>query len=204
MLTILAFSTVTLMTPWRTPAKPTTTFLFVDAARRRTEEERIALYHERNHTFPPEKYTPETPGWRRLMDHRLRQVMEIQNSSDRFEGLAQTLSASVVQPNFTEWGFGLTKAPESLMKDLRQAIREGVEKGPRLETHINAITEPRPWFIDRPDLTRRVLKEMQTYPERCKFVVQEARSNWINDNTWELTTRLTSVIDDDDLLLSSL
>ena len=154
MLTVLTFGTVTL----------------VDAAGRRTEEERIALYHERNHTFPPEKYTPETPGWRRLMDHRLRQVMEIQNSSDRFEGLAQTLSASVVQPNFTEWGFGLTKAPESLMKDLRQAIREGVEKGPRLETHINAITEPRPWFIDRPDLTRRVLKEMQTYPERCKFV----------------------------------
>lgn len=114
----------------------------VEAAKM-TEEERIALFHERNHTYPPQKYVPETPGWRRLMDHRLRQVSEIQDRSDRFEGFAQTLSASVVQPNFTEWGFGLTKAPESLMKDLRRAIREGVEKGPRLETHINAITEVR-------------------------------------------------------------
>lgn len=137
----------------------------VDAAQR-TEEERIALFHERNYTFPPEKYVPETPGWRQLFDHRLRQVGEIKEKMDRFEGFAQSLSASVVQPNFTEWGFGLTRAPESLMKDLRQAIHEGVEKGPRLETHINAITEPRPWFIDRPDLTRRVLSELQEYPEK--------------------------------------
>mmetsp|Transcript_30921 Transcript_30921/g.74675 ORF Transcript_30921/g.74675 Transcript_30921/m.74675 type:complete len:427 (-) Transcript_30921:118-1398(-) len=163
--TTMTMMMLTALTVTLTPRTSPPTFLLVDAAHR-TEEERIALYHERNHTFPPEQYTPETPGWRQLMDHRLRQVMEIQNRSDRFEGLAQTLSASVVQPNFTEWGFGLTKAPESLMKDLRQAIHEGVKKGPRLETHINAITEPRPWFIDRPDLTRRVLKEMQTYPEK--------------------------------------
>jgi len=131
----------------------------------RTEEERVRRYHELNHTFPPEKFIPDTPGWRKLFEHRLRQVGEIEDSADRFEGFAQTLSAGMLQKNFTEHGFGLARAPEPLMEDLRQAIREGVEQGPRLENHIDAITEPRPWFIDRPDLTKRVLDELQEYPE---------------------------------------
>lgn len=132
----------------------------------RTEEERIAEFYRRNHTWPVEKFSPETPGWRKLFEHRLRQVAEIDDQLDRFEGFAQTLSASVVQQNYTQWGFGLARAPEPLMEDLRQAIREGVAKGPRLESHITAITEPRPWFIDRPDLTQRVLEELQHYPEQ--------------------------------------
>lgn len=131
----------------------------------RSEEERVLKYHQLNHTWPPENFIPENPGWRKLFEHRLRQVAEIQNRGDRFEGFAQTINAGILQQNFTEHGFGLARAPESLMVDLRQAIREGVAKGPRLETHINAITEPRPWFIDRPDMTRRVLDELQLYPE---------------------------------------
>ena len=130
------------------------------------ETERIKEFYAHNHTWPIEQFKPETPGWRKLFEHRLRQVAEIESRSDRFEAYAQTLSASVVQPNYTKWGFGLARAPEPLMQDLRQAIREGVEKGPRLESHISAITEPRPWFIDRPDLTQRVLEELHEYPEK--------------------------------------
>jgi len=132
----------------------------------RTEEERVRAYHQMNYTWPPQSYIPDNPGWRKLFEHRLRQVSEIEDRSDRFEGYAQTLMAGVLQQNFTEHGFGLARAPEPLMEDLRRAIREGVAKGPRLETQINAITEPRPWFIDRPDLTRRVLDELQEYPEQ--------------------------------------
>jgi hypothetical protein len=131
-----------------------------------TEKERIQEFYNRNHTWPVKKFSPETPGWRKLFEHRLRQVAEIEDSTDRFEGFAQTVSAGIVQPNYTQWGFGLARAPEPLMEDLRQAIREGVAKGPRLESLINAITEPRPWFIDRPDLTQRVLEELQEYPEK--------------------------------------
>lgn len=129
-----------------------------------SEDERVARYHANNHTWPPD-FLPNTPGWKKLFEHRLRQVAEIENSSERFEGFAQTLSAGVLQKNFTQHGFGLAKAPEPLMNDLRKAIREGVEAGPRLEKHISAITDPRPWFIDRPDLTKRVLDELQHYPE---------------------------------------
>lgn len=131
-----------------------------------SEEQRVAEFYRRNHTWPVQQFKPDTPGWRQLMEHRLRQVSEIREGSDRFEGFAQVLSASVIQDNYTEFGFGLGRAPEPLMEDLRRAIREGVAAGPRLETQINAITEPRPWFIDRPDLTARVLKELKTYPEQ--------------------------------------
>jgi hypothetical protein len=131
----------------------------------RSEEERVASYHALNHTWPPTEYVPDTPGWRKLFEHRLRQAAEIEDRSERFEGFAQALSAGVMQPNFTEYGFGLARAPESLMVDLRQAIHDGVQKGPRLESYIDAITEPRPWFIDRPDLTKRVLDELQDYSE---------------------------------------
>jgi hypothetical protein len=131
----------------------------------RSEEQRVAEFYRRNHTWPVQQFKPETPGWRQLMEHRLRQVSEIRDPTDRFEGFAQTLCAAMIQNNYTEHGFGLGRAPEPLMEDLRNAIREGVAKGPRLESYVNAITEPRPWFIDRPDLTERVLKELQSYPE---------------------------------------
>ena len=52
------------------------------------------------------------------------------------------------------------------METLRTAIREGVAAGPREEYYIPVIEGGlRPWFIDRPDLTTRVLHELQHYAE---------------------------------------
>jgi len=52
------------------------------------------------------------------------------------------------------------------METLRTAIHEGVRKGPREEHYIPVIEgEQRPWFIDRQDLTSRVLHELQNYAE---------------------------------------
>jgi hypothetical protein len=51
------------------------------------------------------------------------------------------------------------------METLRTAIREGVAAGPREEYYIPVIEGLRPWFIDRPDLTQRVLHELQHYVE---------------------------------------
>lgn len=165
-----------------------------------TEEERIAARLARGYQWPPtdSDYKPSTPGWKKLFEHRLRQVEEIEDQSSRFEAYVQTLSASIVQPNFTEYGFGLARAPDDLMEALRQGIYDGLEEGrfnilfsifspfwkfntklsqrihlyaalhctgPREEAHYPAIAGKRPWFIDRPDLMTRVLKELQHYPE---------------------------------------
>ena len=131
----------------------------------RTEAERLAAYAAGNYSWPVPQFQPSNPGWEKLMRHRLRQVEEISNRQDRFEGYAQVLSASLIQPNYTQYGFGLARAPDDLMEALRQGIRDGLAKGPREEYYIPAIEGLRPWFIDRPDLTKRVLNELQTFPE---------------------------------------
>jgi hypothetical protein len=67
-----------------------------------TEPERLAAYHARNWTWPIPEFQPNTEGWDRLMRRRLRQVEEIENKADRFEGFAQTISSALIQPNYTE------------------------------------------------------------------------------------------------------
>ena len=125
------------------------------------EENRQREYRKRGYSWPVPEYVPDTEGWKKLFDHRFRQVAEIQSDSNRYEGYAQTISAALVQPNFTQYGFGLARAPDDLMQDLRQAIRDGLEKGPREEQNLAVIDgESRPWFIDRKDLTTRVRRAL--------------------------------------------
>jgi hypothetical protein len=96
-----------------------------------TEAERMAARWKRGYQWPPlaSDFKPSTPGWRKLYQHRLRQVEEIEDEKDRFEAFVQTLSAGLVQPNFTEYGFGLARAPDDLMEALRQGIYDGLAKG---------------------------------------------------------------------------
>jgi hypothetical protein len=122
------------------------------------EEQRMAEYNKRNYVWPIPRYVPNTLGWKKLMDHRFRQAAELEDSQSRYEAYAQTVSAALVQPNFTQYGFGLARAPEPLMVELRQAIHDGLEAGtPREEDGSQVIEGPnKPWFLDRPDLTTRV------------------------------------------------
>ena len=87
-----------------------------------TEDERQAEYIKRGHSFPFAKYTPNTEGWKRLMDQRYTQVQALTNIQMKWDGWIQTNSAAVTVPNFTEYGWGLTQAPHELTEDIRQAI----------------------------------------------------------------------------------
>lgn len=131
-----------------------------------TESERLQGYHARNYTWPP-KFIPPNAGWSKLMMERLEQVAEIDDYNQKFEGYVQTLHHAALAPNFTELGFGLTRAPEDLMEDLRNAIKDGLANGDsRLEAKNEVIDAPvQPLFIDRPDLMDRVLHELQPYVE---------------------------------------
>ena len=131
-----------------------------------TETERLEGYHARNHTWTP-RYVPNTPGWSKLMTERLEQVHEIDVYDRKFEGYVQTLHHAALAPNHTELGFGMTRAPDDLMEELRNAIRDGLANGKaRLEEKIEVIDAPtQPLFIDRPDLMDRVLHELQPYVE---------------------------------------
>jgi hypothetical protein len=135
-----------------------------------SEEDRILKYHERNYTWPAD-YVPNTEGWKKLFDHRFRQAAEMQDVHQRFEGFAQSISAAMVQPNFTEHGFGLARAPDDLMEALRQGIKDGLAAGPREERDIEVIHGDNPWFIDRPDLTQRVSTLLKAKePANCCWI----------------------------------
>lgn len=133
------------------------------------EQRRLSQYRRRNYTWPisDDDIIPNTRGWKSLMKHRLRQVEEIEDGAERFEGFAQTLTSALLQPNYTEHGFALARAPDDLMEALRQGIRDGLKAGPSVENdaEIVGITGDKPWFINRPDLTERV-SDTKTVGER--------------------------------------
>jgi hypothetical protein len=112
------------------------------------ESDRLVEYHKRNYTWPPTQYIPETPGWRAVMEERFAQVAEMESSGARYEGYMQTISAALVAPNFTEYGFGLARCPDDLIEALRQGIRDGLAN-PSEEKRHECIDAPSPpWFIN--------------------------------------------------------
>jgi len=128
------------------------------------EEDRVAEYHRRNHTYPLASYTPNTPGWKEMMARRLEQVQEIEDRGERYEGFIQTIRSALLVPNFTETGFGLARCPDELLGALQQGIKEGLPDA-SYEYKVNIIDGPRAKFVNRPDLTQRVLQELKHYAE---------------------------------------
>ena len=141
------------------------------------EIDRLVEYNKRNYTWPIPKFVPNTLGWRKLYDHRLRQVSEITDNQQRYEGYAQTLSSCLIAPNYTTWGFGVVRAPHDLMVELKQAIHEELDKYRDNDGNLQEDlipTEPgihsiegskEPWFMQRPELTNKVLHELLPYVE---------------------------------------
>ena len=120
-------------------------------------------YQLRNYSWPPpdDAFTPSTPGWIQLMRDRFAQVQEM---DDRYGIFHQMVHSALLAPNFTEYGFGLARAPDPLIKLLQAAIHEGLETA-EFEHEINIILGPRPKFIKRPDVRDMVLHKLQSYAE---------------------------------------
>lgn len=127
---------------------------FIDA--QLSESERMKEYRARNYTWPLVETVPNTEGWRKLMQRRFQQVAAIRDTDRRYEGYLQLTYAAVAVPNFTETGFGLSRASDELLQVLQQGIRDGLDGSVRSEGPVDVIEGEEPLFIDRPDLTRRV------------------------------------------------
>jgi hypothetical protein len=56
---------------------------------RLVESDRIVEYHKRNYTYPLDNYNPNTPGWKKLMEERFKQVEEIDDAGKRYEGMSR-------------------------------------------------------------------------------------------------------------------
>ena len=118
-----------------------------------TEQQRQAEYVKRGNRWPPEIY-PDNPAWKNILLQRLSQVQALTDNQMKWDGLIQTVTAALMK-NYTEFGWGLTRGPEQLTHDIREAIFEGLPTAVP-EGDIDVIDGPIPLFIDRPDLTARV------------------------------------------------
>jgi hypothetical protein len=134
------------------------------------EQDRLAGWRERGYTWPPTRFVPDTPGWRRLMTRRFAQIERdlSVDSEDRYEAFIQATYSAYVATNFTQYGFGLARADPELVDELRSAIRYAVNTGDGLDTEGSDEVIPGPndpWFVDRPELTEQVLHELHPYIE---------------------------------------
>jgi len=87
------------------------------------------VYETSNFTWPPlkEEYVPNTEGWRRIMERRLRQMDALDEEAGAYTGYWHTEFSALIVPNFTENGWGLTRAPEGLVKMLVDNLNEGLK-----------------------------------------------------------------------------
>uniref|UniRef100_A0A7S4MID0 Fe2OG dioxygenase domain-containing protein n=2 Tax=Odontella aurita TaxID=265563 RepID=A0A7S4MID0_9STRA len=94
---------------------------------RLTEAHRLAEYQRRNHTYPPRHWVPSGyPEWGAMHERRIEQVRRITEHGDRYDGWLQTLTSGFISPNFTEFGWGLTRAPPGIVEELKQRLHDGL------------------------------------------------------------------------------
>jgi hypothetical protein len=93
------------------------------------EEDRVNEYHNRNSTWPPrnDEYQPNTDGWRKLFQRRFRQVDSLTSDENSYNGYINSIAGGLMTPNYTEFGWGLTRAPEEMWNQLNEIIVNGLE-----------------------------------------------------------------------------
>jgi hypothetical protein len=121
------------------------------------ENERIAEYHKRQHKWPPAEaeFTPQTPGWRNLHTRRFQQITRIEDGTAKYNGYMSTVHSALLAPNFTEYGWALTKGPSDLVELLLA----------RLITGINREDTP----VELPDTDQGDIRD--EYPEELPLMV---------------------------------
>lgn len=105
--------------------------LFHPASAQLDEGDRVDAYHARGHRWPPlpSDYVPQTEGWRSLFERRFAQTARLRDTDAKYNAYMSTVHAGLLAPNFTEHGWGLTRAPPGLVEALAQRLERGLAGG---------------------------------------------------------------------------
>lgn len=146
--------------------------LFIDIAAL-SETHRLQEYEARNYTWPiQDHFVPNTDGWKRSTGRRIAQVERLTDDDARYNGWISVMAAAVATPNFTEHGWGLTRAPAALIDELKASLQAGMAEAQE-EAFINVIVgegKERPLFVRQPMLNRKVLNELKPMHEEWSGV----------------------------------
>jgi hypothetical protein len=122
-----------------------------------TEIERGDCYSDRNYTWPPPRYVPETLGWRKLMQNRIEQIEAMPDAAMRYQAYQYVVKSAFLVPNFTEYGFGLTRAPDELASLVKKSVHNLL---------LDATEGEGDWLqINVPELVEQTLEELRPYAE---------------------------------------
>ena len=117
------------------------------------ELDRRQGYEDRNYTWPIplENYKPSITGWKRLFERRFGQISRMPSNlnnddksaiTDKYNGWLSAVTSAIVLQNFTKYGWGITRAPDDLVHELRNILLDGVNNGKmRSEIPIEIIQE---------------------------------------------------------------
>lgn len=145
----------------------------ITSANALTEQDRLVEYDARGYEWPLPSLVPDTPGWKTIFERRFKQIEEtIDESNPRYNAWMQTMSAALIQPNFTENGWGLARAPADLVAELVKKLHDNVDTAP-LEQKVDVIEgdeAARPRFIQNHELNAKVLRELKPMHEEWSGV----------------------------------
>jgi len=137
-----------------------------------TEEYRLEQRQKHGFRWPP-TVVPNTPGWNRIMSRRFEQISRLNDRNDKWNAWTAIMGSALVTPNYTENGWGLTRAPEHITERLqlrlnRTLLEEGIidpsGKYTRQEHYIPVIggeEHARPLMITDGDENRQILNQMK-------------------------------------------
>jgi hypothetical protein len=128
------------------------------------EDQRLEEYDRRNHTWPPleSEFLPATPGWRRLFQRRLQQVDRLSNEDNSYDAYINAINCGLIIPNYTEFGWGLTRGPTYLWETLNNSLATLLPTAEEEEFEGAIDTILRPLFIELEiEVKDQVLRALQ-------------------------------------------
>jgi len=132
------------------------------------EEDRVAEYHARHWQWPPppSDYIPkDSPGWRSIFERRFEQTARIVDLNPKYNAYMSTVHSALLAPNFTEYGWGLTRAPPDLVEALLENLKRGLASDDTpVEEHEHPVTNEYPselpLMVPNDELNLRAMKEL--------------------------------------------
>ena len=174
------------------------------------EEERIAEYERRGYTWPPklQDYTPSTKGWRRLNTRRFKQLSQLQDTPfERYHRYRLAVHSALLCQNFTEYGWGVTRAPQAVIDKLRKRLHDGLAQEEHdivREDFISSIeTVEESIFLHDHDMNQEILQELLPLHEAWAGV-ELVPNNAYGLRVYREGTNVNMHLDRSDLVISSI
>lgn len=127
------------------------------------EWERQEEYKRRGHTWPPklEDFSPPTEGWRKIYARRFKQL-EYVDDPKRYQAYMHATYSGLISKNFTEYGFGVTRAPQAVIDKLKKRLHIGLASEEiKKEKKIACVeTDTQPYFFADVAMNDEIMNEL--------------------------------------------